>query len=106
MGVPDALRKIAEEVAAGTREMVDRTQCKAAPSKAVLAACKTAVRTFDSAGKPICNFFLSDCCFKADWCEYSHGDTPKAAAPKALCKFFMQGNCPKAENCWFSHGIE
>lgn len=102
--VPDGLRKIAEEVAKGTRDVVDRHNYIAKPTKTQMARIATAERQFDSAGKPICNYFLEKCCTKADWCEFSHGDgQPGGNNKKKPCKFFQEGHCNKGESCWFAH---
>merc|ERR1711953_1505313 len=69
--VPDDLRKIAEEVATGERKVVDRNNVVKKPSKTQLREIKDAKRQYDSAGKPICKFFLEGFCTNGDWCQFS-----------------------------------
>merc|ERR1712176_1331395 len=57
--VPEDLRQIAKEVEDGERDTVDRNEVpsKKKPSKTALHRIKTAERTYDSQGKPICKYF-------------------------------------------------
>lgn len=105
--VPDDLRNIAEEVAKGERETVDRHTAVSKPNKTAMARVANAERQFDSAGKPICKYFLEKCCTKADWCEFSHGDSGSttSATEKRPCKFFQEGNCNKGDSCWYAHDL-
>jgi len=107
---PEDLRRIADEVEAGERQMVDRhVEGPKKPTKAAMARIGAMARQYDAAGKPICNFFLEGCCTKGDWCEYSHpgetgADTKATGGSSTPCKFFKEtGSCKKGDQCWYSH---
>merc|ERR1712083_154633 len=64
---PLQLRKIAEEVENGDRDVVDRFNAAKKPSKTAMKRAKNAERQYDANGKSICRFFLEGCCTKDDW---------------------------------------
>merc|ERR1712194_425365 len=71
--VPPDLRRIAMEVANGTRQTVDRTTgATHKPNKTQVEKLKFAERKFDLTGKLICRFFLEGVCTKGAWCSFSH----------------------------------
>jgi len=92
---PAELRLIAEEVANGERDIVDRSTIVSVKklSKTGKERVQNAERQYDAAGKPICKFFLEGACNKSEgWCEFSHeqpsslrgGTTPQPAAVKPI----------------------
>lgn len=93
---PEELRRIADEVASGARESIDRSTIVSFKklSKTGMERVKNAERQFDAAGKPICKFFLEGACNRSEgWCEFSHAQ-PASLGKTAQPATVMSWNSP------------
>merc|ERR1712130_743588 len=110
-GVPDELRAIAKEVAAGSRPISKEFfKKKQRLQQAYAAFGGTASGNEVASGpkkKSFCWFAARGHCEKGTFCPYSHDATSTAPAivSGAPCWYFMNTICAKGAACPFDHDI-